>query len=72
MKQVTFLNISFKQQLINPPSLANWNIILEYAREMISRNLLNKLGTGAKFQVLFNLFQLLNNQLCQDSSVSFF
>ena len=33
---------------------------------------MNILRTGAMFQVLFNLLQLLNNQLCQDSCVSFF
>ena len=31
------------------------------AGEMIFRNLLNELGTEAKFQVVFNLLQLLNN-----------
>ena len=42
------------------------------ARTIIFRHLLKNLGTRAKFQVLYNLLQLLNNQLCQDSSVSFF
>ena len=33
---------------------------------------LKNLRTVNKFQILFNLLQLLNNQLYQDSSVSFF
>ena len=33
---------------------------------------MKNLRTENKFQVLFNLLQLLNNQLYQDSSVSFF
>ena len=69
MKQGAFLKISFEPQLIKSPNLANWQI---QTRVIIFGNLLNNLEVWGYVPGPFqfsNPLQLLNNQLCQDSSV---
>ena len=70
--------VHFWIYLLNHNSLTHqtWSVDRYKQGQYISENFWMIWRTGAKFQVLFklanNLLQLLYNQLCQVSSVSFF
>ena len=77
MRQVVFFNISFEPQFIKLKKLASGPVDrynLMKLIEIVFANLLNNLeGWGLLPGSLqfSNLLKLLNNQLCQDSSISF-
>ena len=72
VQETGFLNISSEPELIKSPNLTNW---YKQTRTIIFRNILNNLKDWGYVPGPFqfsHLLQLLNNQLCQDSTVSFF
>ena len=72
MRQGAFLNMPVDKQLIKPPNLVNLKIL---ARAVFITNLLNNMENWGYLPDPFqfrNLLQLLSNQLCQVSIVSFF